>query len=548
VPPTDDAESIVQTRQNSDATALAFPDSATDRTMEVAARTGPRVAKKRLIGPKLHKRGQRAIQRRLEGEDREFDGRSYRESGYPNRLFARDEGTKLWFARTANTGSDRGMNILGISAFGFNPGACLLRDGDLLAFVEEERFTRVKTAHGAFPLHSIRYCLRFGGIDLDGVDAIAMGWDANKYHEFMPRFFEAGWKKYGDKGAGTRAWEKNCLAVYDPERVQASIRSQLQSTNLGGRVPDVCFIDHHLSHAASAFFPSGMDAAAILTVDGSGEDRTTCIYRGAGADIVELEYYQIPDSLGWFYSTMTQFCGFRHNMDEGKLMGLAPYGKRDPRVVALLDRIVRTDGDRYAIDPFFTYYGEHAPGKGFARRLVDELGAPREPAGGALTDFHRDVAWAAQDKLERVGLMLAQQAMDLAGSRQLCLAGGVALNCKMNGVINQRAGVEELFVQPISSDAGTALGAALWLHRQKTGNRPPFVQRHLYYGPGYSDDEIERLLRGCKLPHSRSADIGKDMADRLAAGKLCAWFQGRMEAGPRALGHRSILAHPGFRK
>lgn len=437
------------------------------------------------------------------------------------------------------------MNILGISTFGFNPAACLVRDGDLVAFVEEERFTRVKTAHGAFPIHGIRYCLRAGGIDLDAVKFLAVGWDANKYREFMPDFFKAGWAKYGDKGAATRAWEQNCLSVYDPDRVGRVIREQLAAANLGGRIPEIRFIDHHLSHAASTFFPSGLSEAAILTIDGSGEDRTTCIYRGDGADIRELEHYQIPQSLGWFYSTMTQFCGFKHNMDEGKLMGLAPYGKPDAAAIAVMDRIATVRGDRYEIDPTFTYYGEHASGRGFARKLVEHLGMPRG-AGEPLNDFHRDVAWAAQDKLEQIGMHLAKRATQLAGSTNLCLSGGVALNCKMNGVINQRAGVSELFVQPISSDAGTALGAALWLYRTETGRRPAFVQRHMYYGPGYDNDAIERVLKSCKLRYARSNDVAKDMADRLAAGKLAAWFQGRMEAGPRALGHRSILAHPGL--
>lgn len=437
------------------------------------------------------------------------------------------------------------MMILGISTFGFNPAACLIRDGDLVAFVEEERFTRVKTAHGAFPIHAIRYCLKAGGVDLDAIRHLAVGWDANKYRTFMPAFFEEGWKTHGDKGAATRTWEQNCLAVYDPERVVRVIRERLAAANLGGQCPEIRFIDHHLSHAASTFFPSGMEEAAILTIDGSGEDRTTCLYRGRGAEIEELEYYQIPQSLGWFYSTMTQFCGFQHNMDEGKLMGLAPYGRPDPQIVSVMDRIARLRGDRYEIDPMFTYYGEHEPGRGFARRLAETLGPPRI-AGAPLNDFHRNVAWAAQDKLEQIGLHLAQRAMSLSGSKNLCLSGGVALNCKMNGVINQRAGVQELFVQPISSDAGTALGAALWLHRIETGQRPKFVQRHMYYGPEYDNEAIERVLRACKLRYMRSRDIARDMADRLAAGKLAAWFQGRLEAGPRALGHRSILAHPGL--
>lgn len=437
-------------------------------------------------------------------------------------------------------------DILGLSIFGYNPSACLLRDGQLVAFAEEERFTRIKTAHGAFPIKSILYCLKEGGIGFEGVGAIAIGWDARKYASFMREFYDRGWKTHGDKGAATRAWENNTIAVYQPERVIGAVKNQLAARGYYGRVPEIQFVDHHLSHAASTFFPSGMNAAAILTIDGSGEDRTTCLFKGAGADITPIEHYEIPDSLGWFYSSMTQFCGFGHNIDEGKLMGLAPYGACEARLRGFMDKVVRLDGTRYKCDPFYTYWGDHFPGKGFAKKLADELGPPREPHEKTISDFHKNVAWAAQDKLEEVGLALARHAMDKAGSRNLCMAGGVALNCKMNGVINQRAGVDELFVQPISADSGTALGAALWLHREQTGQRPAFVQEHLYYGPGYDDDQIEKVLKASKLRYTKSSNIARDMADRLAAGKLACWYQGRMEGGPRALGHRSILAHPGY--
>lgn len=435
------------------------------------------------------------------------------------------------------------MNILGASIFGYNPAACLLRDGELIAFAEEERFTRIKTANGAFPIHSILYCLREGKMDFDGIDSIAVGWDCEKYPEHMKAFFDRGWARYGDKGPTTRAWEQRCLALYDPRNMRQAIREQFVARGYHGKLPEIHYVDHHISHAASAFFPSGFDKSAILTIDGSGEDRTTCIFKAEGADIQPLEQYQIPDSLGWFYSTMTQFCGFQHNMDEGKLMGLAPYGRRDDRVRAFMDNVVRLNGDTYSIDPTYTYYGEHMPGKGFAQKLADELGPPREKKG-ELTDFYRNVAWAAQDKLEEVGIMLARKALRMAGTRKLCLAGGVALNCKMNGYINTEAGAEELFVQPISADSGTALGAALWLYRQITGQRPPFTQRHMYYGPGFDDEQIERVLKACKLSYHKPANIAREMADRLAKGKLAGWFQGRMEAGPRALGHRSILASP----
>lgn len=438
------------------------------------------------------------------------------------------------------------MDIIGASIFGYNPSACLVRDGELIAFAEEERFTRIKTANGAFPINAILYCLREGKINFDGINYIAVGWDANKYPGQMKAFFERGWQKYGEKGPTTRSWEARCLALYEPANMHNAIKQQFATRGYYGKLPEVRFIDHHLSHAASTFFPSGMEKAAILTIDGSGEDRTTCIFKGDGANIEQVDAYEIPDSLGWFYSTMTQFCGFQHNIDEGKLMGLAPYGSKDAKVRSFMDRVVKVNGQgRYVVDPTYTYYGEHMPGKGFAKKLVDDFGPPRE-LKGEFSSHYKNVAWAAQDKLEEVGTMLADQAMKRAGSRNLCIAGGVGLNCKMNGVINTKGGVDELFVQPISSDAGTAVGAALWLHRELTGKRPKFIQQHMYYGPGYSDDDIERVLKECKLSYVKSSDIAKDIAHRLADGKLVSWFQGRMEGGPRALGHRSILAHAGY--
>ena len=177
--------------------------------------------------------------------------------------------------------------------------------------------------------------------------------------------------------------------------------------------------------------------------------------------------------------------------------------------------------------------------------MAEVVGRPRYD-GEELTDMHRDLALAAQEKLEEVVLMLARRVLSRSGQRNLCLAGGVALNCKMNGVLWREAGCDALFVQPLASDAGTALGAALWVHRRLASSRPPFAQRHVCFGPGFTDEAIERILRQTKLRYRRSVDIARDVADRLAAGKLVAWFQGRMENGARALGHRSILAHPGL--
>jgi carbamoyltransferase len=435
------------------------------------------------------------------------------------------------------------LRILGALTFGFNPSACLLDGGELVAFAEEERFNRIKTAFNYFPIDAIKFCLRTAKLSLEDVDVLAIPWDCSKYPAFMRDFFEEGTRKFGDKGASTRAWEQLMLSTFDPERFEKRVIDSLRKGGFYGRLPEIVYVPHHLSHAASAFFPSPFEEAAVLTIDGSGEEKCSVVWRARGTEIEPLAEYAIPDSLGWYYSAFTQMLGFKPNMDEGKLMGLAPYGRPRAEYARKLERVVRLDDGRYAVDPSFTFYGEHQIGKGFASRIVKEFGVLREP-GAPITDDHRDLAFAVQARLEQAAVMLAGSAMSLTQSTNLCLAGGVCLNCKMNGEVFTASGAKQIFIQPISSDAGSPIGAALWLHRERTGQRPSFRMEHAHFGPGFGNEEIERALRGAKLRYTRHECIEETAADLLADGKILGWFQGSMEAGPRALGGRSILADP----
>ena len=446
------------------------------------------------------------------------------------------------------------MVILGLIGDGKNPGACLLRDGELVAFIEEERLTRFKSSHGFFPARSARRCLDMAGIStLDAVDAIAWGWDSTKYPGAMLRFFARSHfanrartrnpVRAGEApGAGAIAGVLRLVFEERPARRLERVREQLRQTGLPGRIPPVHFVSHHLAHAASVYYLSGLDHAAILVMDGSGEEACTTIAEGRGDTIRILESIPIPDSLGWYYAAFTELLGFEPYRDEGKLMGLAAYGRPDARWEEAVARVLasRPDG-AYTVNPRYTLLGHHFLGNHFSDDLAALCGMARrkeEP----LTDDHRNLAFAVQTGLERAALGLARRAMERVGSRNLCLAGGVSLNCKMNGVLRRESGCESLFVQPAANDSGTALGAALLLSR-RIDRLVRFRLDHTHYGPGFTSDEIRETLDLCRLDYEEPPDVAEAAARLIAEDRVVGWFQGRMEFGPRALGGRSILAN-----
>jgi carbamoyltransferase len=418
-----------------------------------------------------------------------------------------------------------------------NAAACILRDGELLAFVEEERFTHLKQ-DGSFPVNSINYCLDYAGIQIDQVDHIAIGWlsfkdifrERVKYFAKSGLVFKAPAYCAGMSYLAFRYWMSG--------DIPGAFRRQFPKTRFAKEM--FHFIPHHLAHAASTFRASGYEDAAIMTMDGAGETTATMLALGRGNDIVVREEFKLPDSLGFCYSGFTEYLGFQKNNDEYKVMGLACYGTPNKKV----DDIMHLDDDgkyEIAVDYIFDFKPRRLAYD--YSLLAKRFGAPRPNDDTPVTPAQKDVAASIQRQLERAGVGLARRIVADSGDDHLCLAGGVALNCKMNKAIREETGIREMYIQPAAADMGVALGAALQLHAQ-LGNRSKFRMGHAYWGPEYSHEQIVAALEARNLTFVKSADIAKDAAGHIAADRVVGWFQGRMEVGPRALGNRSILANP----
>ncbi|HEV2845101.1 MAG TPA: carbamoyltransferase N-terminal domain-containing protein [Thermoanaerobaculia bacterium] len=418
------------------------------------------------------------------------------------------------------------MNILGLSAFFHESACCLIRDGQLVAAAEEERFSRVKH-DPRLPVSTFRYCLRQGGIGIQDLDAVAY------YESPVGKLSRQLWAGVPEGGPSDLAW-------LDPGRPERAIRE-----GLGFEGPVLTF-DHHLSHAASAFFFSGFPEAAILTVDSVGEWATTTYGRGKGAAIERIEAVEFPHSLGLLYSTLTSYLGFEVNDGEYKVMGLAPYG--EPRYLDEMRKLVSTrDGGQYRLD--LQYFDFIRGRRMYSDALPRLFGEPPRTRESEITRFHQDVARSLQAVLEEILLEKARWLHERTGLPDLCMAGGVALNVVANGRILRESPFERLFVQPAAGDSGGCLGAAALAHAKLTRRSlPSRPLRHVYLGPSWSADDIAGLLRATGLPaldfRGWENELLEAVVDRLAAGQVVGWFHGPMELGPRALGARSLLADP----
>lgn len=462
------------------------------------------------------------------------------------------------------------MNVLGLFGFGMNPGACLLRDGRLVAFAEEERFTRFKGSRDLFPGRASRYCLSEGGLVLEEIDRIAFAWDATRYPYQM---FTSLTRKYfvhrrrahransgGSRNSNVFEGVTNILK-YTPARIEEGIRLGLRAQGLTGPIPPVEYVPHHVSHSYSAYFCSPFEEAIVLTLDGSGEDLCTQVSVGRGERLTIERAIPLPHSLGWFYAAFTAYFGFTPYLHEGKLMALAGLGsapRDDNPWPERLTRILKIGAGDYEVDPIYTRFGSHSHSERFTDALTDFI-TGLDPALGPLTPQQHvagnnsrppyldpryiDLAWGVQALLEEAACSLAEHFGRLHGIRNLCVAGGVGLNCKMNGALLHGTSFKRLFVQPASYDAGASIGAAMAV-AQAAGDDIRNVLEHSALGPGYSAAAVSSVLDGCGLHAEECEDISSRVAAELAGGKIVGWFQGRMEGGPRALGNRSILANP----
>ncbi len=439
------------------------------------------------------------------------------------------------------------MYILGISAFYHDSAACLIKDGEILAAAQEERFTRKKHDAG-FPVQATRYCLEFAGVSIDELDAIAF------YDKPLLKFERLLETYLSFAPRGVRSF-MTAIPVWLKEKLFLKKLIYDELARIGDynkKDVNLLFPEHHLSHAASAFYPSPFEEAAILTIDGVGEWATASICSGKGKEITIHRELTFPHSLGLLYSAFTYYLGFRVNSGEYKLMGLAPYGNPEsPLLKEYIDSIkndlisINEDGSIWLNQDYFDY----ATGlKMVKERKWEQLfGFPRRDEDEELQQHEADLALAIQKVTEEIVLKMAAYTRETTGLDKICLAGGVALNCVANGELQNQGIYQDMFIQPAAGDAGGSVGAALAAYHIFFGKErkalQPDAMKGSYLGPEFHPVEIEKQVRKFKPVYT---ELGEDelydfAAEKLDEGLVVGWFQGRMEFGPRALGSRSIL-------
>lgn len=422
------------------------------------------------------------------------------------------------------------MNILGLNYAFHDSSACLVVDGKIAVVIEEERLTRRKHT-GSFPYQAIERCLSETGLEAKDIDTVAVSIKISKNwaHKAIyalthalnagyfvrHEFFSAVQKRFTFVDWYRSIWPRNGPRVY--------------------------FVPHHVAHAAGTFLVSPYESAAVLSLDGSGEWSTSFLGEGKGNNVTCFSESYFPNSLGSFYEAATQFCGFRPNYDEGKTMGLAPFG--DPGVYGnMVDNMARIDANgSIKIDLSYFRYQFEGPRR-CSPKFFTTFGKPR--TGEEILDNHKNVAAAFQKTLEDRTLELCALLRGKTKQRHLVIAGGVALNSVMNGRIVSEAGFDDIYVMPAAGDNGTSIGAAFYVYNTVLNKPRVFVHDNPFLGTSYSDEFIGKMIRDCKLTAAEHENISSAVAQLLAKDKIVGWFQGRMEIGPRALGNRSIFASP----
>ena len=439
------------------------------------------------------------------------------------------------------------MTILGISAFYHDAAAAIIRDGEIIAAAQEERFTRKKN-DASFPVNAVKFCLDYAGTSISDLNAVVF-YDKPflKFERILESIYAFSPRSLVPFLASLPVWIKEKLflkkVLFDQlKEIEDFDKSKVK----------LFFPEHHLSHAASAFYPSPYQEAAILTIDGVGEWATTSICHGEGNQIKVLRELHYPHSVGLLYSSFTYYCGFKVNSGEYKLMGLAPYGnKHDPQTQKFVDVIkstlvdIKEDGSIFLDQSYFNY----ATGLRMTNneKWQSLFGLPPRRPESELDQNYCNLALACQIVTEEIVIKLAKEAKRLTGSKYLCMAGGVALNCVANGKIDDLKIFDEIFIQPASGDAGGALGAALAVHHisfdQTRSVNDHDTMKGSYLGTEYSNDEVQKMIhrRKAVARFVDDTDLLREVSQLLAEGKVIGWHQGRMEYGPRALGSRSIL-------
>ena len=437
------------------------------------------------------------------------------------------------------------MNILGFNAYGHDSAAAIVVDNKVVFACEEERINR-KKHYGGVPEASIKACLKATGLKISDIDHITFFWKPSISYMKIPVYMLKFWNKVPNLIREQRDFsvEEN-LGMLNylghMRKLPKTIREMFPGEPTKFKFH---LLEHHMCHAASAFYPSGYDEAAIFTIDGAGEWTTSLQAHGKGNKITKLSTVDTPYSLGAFYQAVSRHLGFKLIEGPGKLMGLASYGKRDTDVYKKMKQLVKlTPEGGFALD--MKYFAYHYTRKsGVSQKFTDMFGASKSQ-GKDWTEHELNVASAAQQVVEDVILHMTRSLQKKTKSDNLCIAGGVGLNSVANGLIAKEGVFKNIFIQPAAGDSGTALGSALLYNHQVLDRKREFVMDTAFLGPGFGDAEYEAALKKFDLPWVKTkTNYAKFAAKKLAEGKILGWFQGRMEFGPRALGNRSIIGSP----
>jgi carbamoyltransferase len=429
------------------------------------------------------------------------------------------------------------MVILGINVGEHASSACILKDGRIAAFCQEERLSRKKWDK-AFPVRAIRYCLKEAGISSAAeIDYAAVN------NEILPLI----------KGRGgnflkslPRILSQKKITIEDDEPRMAKLMRTFNAPaslkrEVGNPRLKIFRVRHHMGHSASAFYQSPFESSAILSLDGAGEDDSGMMAFGDGLDIRRISSIPYPHSIGILYGAVTQFLGFKENSDEWKVVGLSAYGK--PAFHERFRKLIRIDKPgSFRMDLDYFDYHLNSP-RWYSGKFLDLFGPPRAE-NGELTQRHMDIASSLQGITEEVTLSLLDYLFEKTSSPNLCLTGGVAMNSLANDKIYYRSKFKNIFIPPVADDSGLALGSALYLYHNILGGKRAVVMEEAYWGPGFSEEDIERELKAANIKYSKSENVYEASARLVADGFIIGWFQGRMEAGQRALGNRSIIADP----
>ena len=433
---------------------------------------------------------------------------------------------------------------LGIFEGHADPAVAIVKNGEVVAYAEEERFIRNKHAWGVYPIRSMQFCLDTAGITLSEVEAVGLNWNIDGYTSGkIQEFYDKVNAEFPVNDA-TKGWQRGLISRFNQNSTEKRHHFEWRRAFGDIEFPPIVSAPHHYVHAFQSAMQSGFDASLCLTIDGSGDEHCTVLWEHRGTSLKPIYEQTIPHSLGWVYAAFTEYLGFRAYDGEYKLMGLAAYGEADDELIEKVGKIVQQDPSSphgYRVDPTYIHYGEHTYSQRYTDKLIDLFGRPPRISTDEYEPWHENLAFAVQHHLEVAVTRLIEWGVKETGLSRVTIGGGVGLNVKMNSRIFDLPSVTDVWANPLCSDGGAAVGAALVAEHVSTSTPIAKLTR---LNLGNAEEDIETVLKASKVPYTRSENITREVAEMIADGKIVGWFQGRMEAGPRALGQRSILADP----